>query len=93
MHPKSKNNANISKIYHIYNIYNMAELKYKKQIDLVETLRSFEPLESMRFTDAEIKKTTFRALFYQYKSEGLINGTFSIISVPNTDEYIVTRTA
>lgn len=70
----------------------MAKVQTKQTIDVFETLRTFEVLESLKFNENDINKKSFRTLMYKYLREGTIQGNFSVVSLPD-NEYVVTRTA
>lgn len=70
----------------------MAKVQFKQTIDVLETLKTFEVLDSLKFQESDIKIGTFRQYMYNFFREKQLEGTFNVVKLPN-NEFLVTRTA
>ncbi len=70
----------------------MAKVQFKQTIDVLETLKTFEVLDSLKFKESDIKIGTFRQYMYNFFRDKQLEGTFNVIKLQN-GEFLVTRTA
>ncbi len=69
----------------------MAKVHYKKSVNVLETLKSIRDKDCLYLSEDEVKISVIRSLYYQYKAEGLIDGSFSFKRLSGK-RYIVVRT-
>lgn len=69
-------------------------LKKREMVDILSTLRSFEPLESelILYSDSLTETNTFSARYQQLKAQGVLNGTFSFHRSNNPKGTVIVRT-
>lgn len=69
-------------------------LKKRLTVDILSTLRSFQPKETelILFEDSHTETNTFSARYQQLKSQGVLDGTFSFYRSNNPKGTIIVRT-